>query len=233
MVMDKAAATGGNGDLSDLRAIKAETIQTRVHGQLRELLMIGRFRPGQALKIHDLAQVFGTSAQPVRESIRQLVTERALEALPNRSARVPLMTRERIEDLRRVRLAMEGLAAEMAAERVTPTDIAALRAMLDAANRADDKGDVEASVQHNMRFHFALYALSGSGTLLPFIESLWLQVGPGLRRSADSFDARDGRGTMMHSRMVEALERHDGPACRRAVEDDINRTFTLLTAAEA
>ncbi len=216
--------------LSDLRIINAETIQTRIHTQLRELLMMGRFQPGHPLKIIELAEVFGTSSQPVRESIRQLVTERALEAAPNRSARVPIMTLDRIDDLRRVRLAMETLAAEMATERVTAKDIDRLQTLLDAEKKADDARDIPTSVQLNMQFHFTLYAIAGSSTLMPFIESLWLQIGPAMRQSADSFDARDGRGTELHLRIIEGLTARDKAAVSQAVTDDINRSFQLLVA---
>ncbi len=226
----KKEIDGVGQPLSDLRVIHAETIQTRVHAQLRKLLMTGRFQPGHPLKIIELAEAFGTSSQPVRESIRQLVTERALEAVANRSARVPVMTRERIDDLRRVRLAMERLAAEMAAERVRPGDINRLRSLVDAERKADDSGDIRTSVQLNMEFHFTLYTIAGSSTLMPFIESLWLQIGPAMRQSADGFDARDGRGTQLHSRIIAGLAKGDKTAVSQAVADDINRSFELLVA---
>ena len=76
--------------------IQRETVQTRIHQQLRDLLMCGRFQPGQPLKMQELADLFGTSTQPVREAIRQLVAQKALEALPNRTARVPILSLERL-----------------------------------------------------------------------------------------------------------------------------------------
>lgn len=214
--------------LDDVEPVQRETVQTRVHQQLRHLLMVGRFYPGQALKIHDLAEVFGTSAQPVRESIRQLVAERALEALPNRSARVPLMDNERLEDLRRTRLALEGLAAELSAKRAAPQDVEALARIVDEEVQADETFHVESSVNRNLEFHFRLYSISGSAVLLPIIEGLWLQIGPNIRRAAENFDARDGRGAELHIRTVASLRKGDVAGVRRAIEDDINRFFDML-----
>jgi len=219
--------------LSDVAPVMRETVQTRVHQQLRHLLMVGRFQPGQALKIHDLAEVFGTSAQPIRESIRQLVAERALEALPNRSARVPLMDDLRLEDLRRTRLALEGLAAELSAERATPADVEALAKIVDDEVEADEQLHVESSVSRNLEFHFRLYRISGSTVLPPIIEGLWLQIGPNIRRAAENFDARDGRGAELHIRTVEALRKGNIKGVRKAIEDDINRFFDLLTRSGA
>ncbi len=199
------------------------TVQERVHAELRTLLMQGRFQPGQALKIADLAAAFGTSHQPVREAIRQLVAERALEAAPNRSAHVPVWDRARLDDLRKARLAIEGLTAELA-------DAARLARILDAEIEADDMARVEASVAQNREFHFALYRLSGSAVLLPIIESLWLQFGPYIRRSAEFFDGREGRGAKHHIEALRALKRRDPAQVRRAIERDIERVFAILSA---
>jgi DNA-binding GntR family transcriptional regulator len=212
--------------------INRETVQERVHRQLRDLLMSGRFQPGQPLVIQDVAKAFGTSAQPVREAIRQLVAEKALEASPNRSVCVPVLDRERMEDLRRARLAIEGLALELAAERITDDDIEALAALVEDEVRADDESRPDVSVAQNQAFHFGLYRLSGSTVLPPIIESLWLQVGPYIRRAAEYFDAREGRGAEFHLVAIEALKRRDVAALRAAIESDINRSFDLCIELE-
>jgi DNA-binding GntR family transcriptional regulator len=225
--MARAAAT----DI-DVVPIVRETVQQRVYRQLRDLLMRGRFQPGQPLLIHDLADAFGTSAQPVREAIRQLVAEKALVASPNRSACVPVIDRERMEDLRRARIAIEGLAVELAAERSTDRDIEALAALVAEEVRADDASRPEASVAQNQAFHMQLYRLSGSEVLLPIIESLWLQVGPNIRRAAEYFDARSGRGAEFHITAIDALRQHDPKAVRAAIEADINRLFDICIELE-
>ncbi len=60
----------------DVVPINRETVQERIYRQLRDLLMRGRFQPGQPLLIHETADAFGTSAQPVREAIRQWLPKR-------------------------------------------------------------------------------------------------------------------------------------------------------------
>lgn len=206
-----------------------ETVQERVYTELKTLLMQGRFQPGQPLKIAELAAVFGTSHQPVREAIRQLVAERAVEAAANRSARVPEWDRARLDDLRKARLAIEGMTAEIAAARATADDVKHLAHILDAEIAADDAARVEASVGQNREFHFTLYRLSGSAVLLPIIESLWLQFGPYIRRSAEFFDGREGRGAKHHAEALRALKRRDPVKVRQAIERDIQRVFEILS----
>lgn len=213
--------------------IKRETVQTRVYRGMREVLMRGRLLPDQAVKISDMAVLFGTSAQPVREAIRQLVAENALAAEPNRTARVPVIDAAKLEDLRHARLAIEGATAALAAERIARSDLAALEDLLRRESEADDDADPETSVAQNQAFHFLLYRLSGSEILPPIIEGLWLQIGPYLRRIAETFDARGGRGTEFHAAIVDALGRRDAAGAREALGADINRSCDLILDALA
>ncbi len=208
--------------------IERETVQQRVHAALRDRLMSGAFEPGQGLKIADLALAFGVSAMPVREALNRLVAERALEALPNRSVRVPMLTARRLRDLRDVRRAIEGLATEMAIPKLLRQHLATLASLVEAQRLADAAQDTEASVRANWRFHFTIYDCSGSEALLPIIEGLWLQFGPYLRRAATLFDAGQGEATAFHAAIVAALRRGDAAAARAGIEADIARSFDLL-----
>ncbi|WP_157961955.1 GntR family transcriptional regulator [Acuticoccus kandeliae] len=205
------------------------TVQTQVHAHLRRLVMLGHYRPGQALKLHDIADALGTSPQPVREAVRQLVSERALEAVPNRSARVPVADKEKLDDLERARIVNEGLAAELAVPRVTRADITALAAIVKAERRELKASGIEASVAKNLEFHATLYRISGSRVLPPIIESLWLQFGPYIRLAAEAFYTVND-GSDFHRAVIEGLKAGDPAAVRDALERDIRRSFDIVRA---
>ena len=103
------------------------SLRSQVYDSLRDALTAGRFTPGQKLSFRFVAGSLGVSMTPVREAVRWLVAEGAFEMRPNRSVRVPLMTRDKILELRDIRLALEGLAMEKAAALATREDAAALR----------------------------------------------------------------------------------------------------------
>jgi DNA-binding GntR family transcriptional regulator len=84
---------------AQLVPVGRETVQDRVYSELRRALIGGLFEPSQVLTIRGLADALATSTMPVREAVGRLITEKALEALPNRSARVPPITPERMDDL--------------------------------------------------------------------------------------------------------------------------------------
>lgn len=216
-----------------LARIERETVQERVYGVLRDRLMRGGFEPGQKLKIADLASALGTSAMPVREALNRLAAERAIESLPNRSVRVPSLSRDALQDLMETRFAVEGLAVARAAANMTAETLTRLRELIEEQSETDSEHISEASAERNRTFHFTIYRQSGSTVLLPIIESLWLQFGPCLRVASERFDGREGRGTNFHVEIVAALARGDGKAARVALESDIGRSFKLVMDDDA
>jgi DNA-binding GntR family transcriptional regulator len=216
-----------------LARIGRETIQERVYAVLRDRLMRGGFEPGQKLKIAELASALGTSAMPVREALNRLAAERAIESLPNRSVRVPSLSKDALHDLMETRFAVEGLAVARAAANMTPETLALLRELIAAQSEKDSEHISEASAEQNRAFHFTIYKQSGSTVLLPIIESLWLQFGPYLRVASERFDGREGRGTNFHVEIVAALEHGEGKAARAALESDIGRSFELVMEDES
>jgi DNA-binding GntR family transcriptional regulator len=211
-----------------LARIARETVQDRVYGVLRDRLMRGGFEPGQKLKIAELAAALGTSAMPVREALNRLAAERAIESMPNRSVRVPSLSKDSLRDLMETRYAVEGLAVSRAAANMDEPTLLLLRQIIAAQSETDAEHVSEASAEQNRAFHFTIYRKSGSAVLLPIIESLWLQFGPYLRVASERFDGREGRGTNFHVEIVDALSRNDGAAARKALESDIGRAFDLV-----
>jgi DNA-binding GntR family transcriptional regulator len=227
MIKDQCGPMAESSQLGLLR-IERETVQERVYAVLRARLMRGGFEPGQKLKIADLAEALGTSAMPVREALNRLAAERAIESMPNRSVRVPALSRECLQDLMEARFAVEGLAVARAASNMTVETLTSLRQLIVAQTETDAEHVSEGSAEQNRTFHFTIYRQSGSTVLPPIIESLWLQFGPYLRVASERFDGRDGRGTNFHVEIVEALSRGDGESARAALESDIGRAFDLV-----
>lgn len=209
-----------------------ETVQDRVYQELRRALIGGLFAPGQVLTIRQMADALVTSTMPVREAVGRLITEQALEMLPNRSIRVPPVTAERIADLLRARVLIEGEAMALAAVRMTPHQVAAIRAIMlewEELRLGGNPETVDREVTLNHAFHFEIYRACGSPVLLPMIESLWLQSGPFTRAAIYAFsEAGANDAARFHHDIVTALERGDAGAARAALVADISRPFAYL-----
>jgi DNA-binding GntR family transcriptional regulator len=215
-----------------LAPVGRETVQDRVYSELRRALIGGVFAPAQVLTIRTLADALMTSTMPVREAIGRLITEQALEALPNRSIRVPPVTLARIDDLLRARVLIEGEAIALAAPNMTPQLLNAARAIMaewEALRLGGNPATVDREVALNQAFHFQIYRACGSAILMPMIESLWLQSGPCTRAAIFAFsEAGEHDSATYHHAILAALEAGDAEAARAALISDISRPFTFL-----
>ncbi len=221
-------ASPGDADASALDAIGAlarETLGERVTGELRALLVAGRLAPGEKLSLRRVAEALGVSMMPVREAVSRLAADGALEVLPGRAVRVPVLSLAQFRELTRLRLVVEGFAAEEAARQATPADVDRIAAF-DAAFRqaaSADPPDSAAAVAANRDLHFALYEAAAMPSLIEMIERLWLKAGPILNLDMRHEPRRLEGGSAMqaHARLLEAVRRRDAPAARAALEDDI------------
>ena len=127
--------------------------------------------------------------------------------------RVPVITRDRLNDLARARCLIEGQITALALPNLTRDDFARLRQLTvecDAAFRSDDADKAHHTSELNHAFHFYIYRAAGSAVLIPIVESLWLQSGPYVRAAAKIHDEqRDVPATHHHWALIEALERGD------------------------
>lgn len=145
-----------------LRPVDRETVQDRVYRQIKEMILDGEIEPGRTITIQRLSEAFQVSAMPVREALRRLMAEQALMVVSGRSVGIPTLTLERLEDLRRVRREVEGVAAAWAAQRITPDAISQLNDLVEDLEVAARASDGARYVPANHRFHFAIYELAGS-----------------------------------------------------------------------
>lgn len=198
----------------------ADNLQDQLYQRIREGLLAGRFQPGERLKIRDLAAEWGTSPMPVRAALQRLVAEGALEGEPQRSVRVPPMTRERYQNIFQVRLGLEGLAVELAAPRLTPADLNVLRDCVARMDQAIEQRQVQAYLDANSQFHLSLYGACGNPVLLRSIESLWLQIGPFFNRLFTGADL-SLRLNDFHEEAFAAIEAGDAKAARQFMEQDL------------
>jgi DNA-binding GntR family transcriptional regulator len=203
-----------------------DTLQERAYRRICDLILDGEIAPGQVVTIQSLAEAFGVSAMPVREALKRLTAAGALSLVTGRSMGIPRLSLERLEDLRRVRLSIESLAAEWAADSMAPEDLAQLQEHYTLLSKASADENVKEYLRANRAFHFTIYAAARSPTLVAMIETLWLQIGPYLNLLRGSGNYAASNAT--HKAMVEALIARDGKGASKALRDDINDAYTIL-----
>src|SRR5690606_23775886 len=165
----------------------------------------------------------------VREALRRLAAQRAVEPMKSRSMRVPVMSDERLEDIRRTRVLIEGTATAWAVSHVTPSELAQLRMLADQIGESlAHPESVDSGLEINQKFHFTIYRGARSASMLAMIESLWLQSGPYLRATRELMHSTKRPSSEFHARIVQAMEQGDAIGAQQAMESDICWAFDKL-----
>jgi DNA-binding GntR family transcriptional regulator len=205
--------------------------QTQVYELLKQALIEARFEPGEVVSIRALAASFGTSTMPVREAASRLITERALEALPNRGLRVPTLSKAEALDILRVRAVLEGTAAGLAAKEITAAEIQELERYEQELELAVKKKRVPESVQLNLKFHLGVCRASRSETLVSLIEALYLRAAPRVYRTTRLIPGDAAHQSQYvrtrHAAILDALRRADSKGAQQAIEADIIDVMNL------
>lgn len=128
-----------------------------------------------------------------------------------------------VTELYQARQLIEPGIAEIAARVAGSEDIAMLRAAIQASRERFARGERVYPVSHN--FHYLLARATGSDLFVMLVSSL-LSVRESQRRRGRS--SSDQIRICAHEQIVDAIERHDGEAAKRATADHI--THLLLEA---
>lgn len=207
--------------------INRDTIQERIYRQVADLILDGEVAPGQQVTIQSLTDSFQVSATPVREALKRLAATGALTFVNGRAMGIPRLSQERLDDLRQVRVEVEGLAIAWAAERRSASDLGEIDGEKNRLEAAVAGNDAATYLRANRAFHFALYRASQSPVLTTAIENLWLQIGPyfNLLRESDNYASSNER----HRKMCDSIHARDATAARNALTGDIDDAYEIIS----
>jgi len=188
----------------------------------------GHIPPGSRIKEAQIARDLGISRGPLREALRRLESHRLVERRQNLGAFVTKLTLDDLDDLFRVREALEGAACGQAALRITDQSLEALTMMLDRHALATSASGQYWQKSSDDDFHFRIIRESGSRRLFDALCSeLYLQVRLYRFRSSAK-PARAEMALREHRDIVEALTTRDPRKAEEAMRVHISNARTNL-----
>jgi DNA-binding GntR family transcriptional regulator len=102
-----------------------------VFDYMKDAIITGKLKPGERLMEVQLAEKLGVSRTPVREAIRKLELEGLVVMVPRKGAYVADLDAKDLLNVLEVRSSLEGLAASLAAERITEEEIDKLKKIIE------------------------------------------------------------------------------------------------------
>ncbi len=219
--------TGAHG--RDAPKPSAISAHERVYRTLRQRILTGGFLPGRPVTLRGIAKQLGVSPMPVREAVRRLIAERALDMQDNRRVSVPAMTPEKFGEIVFARCSLEPELALRALPHITAAKLTEIDALDEGIDRAMASGDIESYMRCNLGFHFAIYEQSRAETLLALTESVWLQFAPFMRLVYGRFGT--AKLIDQHVRARQAIRTRDGPMLAAAISEDIMQGMRFIGEA--
>lgn len=177
---------------------------------IRDGISNGTFARGERLREESLATLAGVSRTPVREALRQLHTEGFVDLLPNRGARVAAWSREELLDLYDTRALLEGYGAQLAAQRITSTQLEELSVIAKEMTAIENyqRTDLEDLTALNNKFH-QLVATAARNRYVKLIVPRMIDV-PLVHQTFERYPTDQLAVSMQaHEQLVRALRAGD------------------------
>ncbi|ADG06283.1 GntR family transcriptional regulator [Kyrpidia tusciae] len=178
---------------------------------IRQRILEGRYGPGHRFIIDELSRELGVSQTPVREAIRRLEAEGLVQYQRYSGVRVAPINPEAYVETLSVLAVLEGYAASAASPHLTKEDLEQLRKMLLEMERALAGMDFMEFGRLNREFHWVTVQRCGNACLLDNIRNLRAKV-DAVRRNIFMVIPRRGEESLAeHRRIYELLAAQAAP----------------------
>lgn len=214
------------------------TLAEQVFQRLQDDIVLGVFRPGARLGEAELASRYGVSRGPLREALRRLESRKLLQREPHVGARVTLLSQADLIEIYRVREALEGMAARLAALNMTADDVGGLHKVLSEHEQQQDIQEDIAYFQRegDLDFHYCIIQGSHNQTLIDLLIGEIYHLVRMYRYQSSAVANRPQKALAEHRRIVEAIEARDGDLAEMLMRRHISRARenieTQVAAAE-
>ena len=199
------------------------SLTSKIFNILRDDILNEKYKEGEKLIEAKLAEELGVSRTPVREALKQLELDGIVENIPNRGVIVKGITKQDIEDIFTIRIAIEGIAASWAAERITDEEIHSLKETFELMEFYAYKKDLEKVAEYNTRFHEAIYRATKSRYLEQVLRDFQYYMKKTRRRSLQ-VEGRVERALEEHREVLEAFIARDKERAQKTLSYHVNNS---------
>lgn len=193
-----------------------------VYEQLKLQILTGKITPGTRMMEVELADEMGVSRTPIREAIRKLEKEGLVTIEPRRGAYASDISVKDMVDTLEVREDLEGLAAALAAERMTDEQMEELIQITRKYSEAISNSDTEKIISYDEQFHKHIVACSGNKTLIQLSETVQELALRFRYLFYDDFSRYENM-PVEHRQILDAIKGGDADTARQTADNHVKR----------
>ncbi|MEC5290531.1 GntR family transcriptional regulator [Aurantimonas sp. C2-6-R+9] len=216
-------------DLNPEGFLTRPALAVELTDRMRRMIMEGELKGGEKVPEKALTERFGVSRTPVREALKVLAHEGFVQLVPNRGAVVARQTLSELAELFPLIAVLEGLAGELAAERASDEDIAAIGELTRRLRESHEMQDRPTYFEINQAIHAAILTAAGNPTLIQHHAMVARRVYRA-RYQANLTPERWLAATREHEVIHAALARRDAPLLGRLMKEHLQFKLQTLVA---
>ena len=209
-----------------IEKIKFLTVKETVYRKLVMAIVSGEIAPGTPLLAQELADQFGVSLMPIRESLRKLEAGGFVVVQKNRRLVVRELSVKDLHEILKIRLDLELMAAREAVKNITKDEINRLEELMDEMDTAENP---EEFFKANYEFHHTVYKTAKMPILKQIISDLWMRVSPYLHIYLASISPYRTPKIPYHDGILEGLRKKNSEEVCRYLAQDLEGAAELVS----
>ncbi|WP_054971160.1 GntR family transcriptional regulator [Alicyclobacillus ferrooxydans] len=207
---EQSFAGDHNGSLGTIRRVHVPSLRDVAIESIRDAIVSGHLRSGQALRERALAEQLGISTTPIKEALRILVQQGLVITVPRKGNFVSTQVDSLLSEVSMIRAQLEGAAARLAALKATDEDLELLQGQLAVMKKLtrDDVPDARALFEANTAFHETVRAIARNSMITQFLQTV-SDLDRAFRKRALEMNGEVLLGFKEHSGIYEAIAAKD------------------------
>jgi DNA-binding GntR family transcriptional regulator len=211
----------------DLGRIEFSPLKDAVYEKIVGCITSGKLSPGTPITISQLSEQFGVSLMPVREALRKLEAGNLISIQKNRRIIIKELTKADLNELLKIRLNLECMAAREALKNVNSLMISKLERILEEMKSAKN---LEEYFEKNKQFHFTIYKNAKMPILQEIIDNLWRRVSPYIHIYVSTSPVYKSSKLRYHKEILKAIKVKDSKMICKWLKLDLNRAAKLVSS---
>ncbi len=201
---------------------------------LRDYIVKGVLAPGVKLNERELCETLGISRTPLREAIKVLAAEGLIEISANRGAAVTKLAESEIDEMFELMSGLEAFTGELACERITPHEIAEIKALHYAMVACREREDLSGYYGYNQQIHDRINEAARNCALRQTYLSINRRL-QAMRFKSNFHKSKWDHAVHDHEEMIKALESRDGKRLSAILRQHLldKRDVVLVTLVTA
>ncbi len=200
-----------------------KSLTSIIFEKIREDILNDEYKNGEKIVEAKLAEELGVSRTPVREALKQLELDGLVENIPNRGVVVKGVSEQDIADIYTIRIAIEGIAANWAVQRISEEELSQLKEVYELMEFYTYRKDSDKTFELNSKFHEIIYKATKSRYLEHVLSAFQLFI-KSTRNKSLKTEGRLEEALEEHKAILEAFIDKDNNKATEAILRHVNNS---------